>query len=184
MAEPASNAFGTPQAYDLMEHGDLMRLAITRSRGLAKFCAAKSAFTHGDRVKAMMQLSRRPGFDLATLSHSINGRPAVNCARPGPFGNPWSLQIAKTELEVFLGVPTERLEDNRDYVVSRFRAAMNGQIDWRRTLVGKMQIDEIKKRLPELRGHNLACWCGLDQNCHVEVYFECLSATEPSRMAV
>ena len=28
------------------------------------------------------------------------------------------------------------------------------------------------KRLPELRGKNLACWCPLDQPCHADVLLE------------
>jgi len=38
-----------------------------------------------------------------------------------------------------------------------------GMIVWRHTLL---------KRLPELRGKNLACWCPLDQPCHADVLLE------------
>jgi hypothetical protein len=32
--------------------------------------------------------------------------------------------------------------------------------------------DAILARLPELRGKNLACWCALDQPCHVDFLLE------------
>lgn len=31
---------------------------------------------------------------------------------------------------------------------------------------------EIRRRLPELRGHDLACWCPLDLECHCDVLLE------------
>lgn len=38
-----------------------------------------------------LQLSRRAGFDLQAHSRAINGLDAVNCARPGPWGNPFKV---------------------------------------------------------------------------------------------
>lgn len=32
--------------------------------------------------------------------------------------------------------------------------------------------NELVRRLPELRGHDLACWCPLDQPCHADVLLE------------
>lgn len=37
-----------------------------------------------------LQLSRRKGFNLQALSVATNGLPAVNCARPGRWGNPYA----------------------------------------------------------------------------------------------
>ena len=34
-----------------------------------------------------MRLSRAKGFNLQAASRAINGLPAVNCARPGKWGN-------------------------------------------------------------------------------------------------
>lgn len=36
-----------------------------------------------------IQLSRKKGFNLQAHSRSINGLEAVNCARPGRWGNPY-----------------------------------------------------------------------------------------------
>lgn len=35
-----------------------------------------------------------------------------------------------------------------------------------------MQRNEIIRRLPELRGKRLACWCGLDCECHADILCE------------
>lgn len=39
-----------------------------------------------------LQLSRRKGFDLQTLSQATNGLEAVNVARPSRFGNPFTIE--------------------------------------------------------------------------------------------
>lgn len=38
-----------------------------------------------------LQLSRRKGFNLQALSLATNGLPAVKVARPGPWGNPFTV---------------------------------------------------------------------------------------------
>ena len=35
--------------------------------------------------------------------------------------------------------------------------------------------NEIIRRLPELKGLALLCWCGLDKDCHADVYLEMLN---------
>lgn len=51
--------------------------------------------------------------------------------------------------------------------------------DFREWLVGcllsfelTVERDEILKRIKELRGKNLACWCPPDQPCHADVLLE------------
>lgn len=39
-----------------------------------------------------LQLSRRKGFDLQKHSRAVNGLTAVNCARPGKWGNPFTFE--------------------------------------------------------------------------------------------
>ena len=36
-------------------------------------------------------LSRRAGFDLQAISQALNGLPAQSVARPGPWGNPFTV---------------------------------------------------------------------------------------------
>lgn len=54
---------------------------------------------------------------------------------------------------------------------------------WRLTLWGALEqqtgdktLQELKRRLPELRGKNLACWCPLDSPCHADVLLELANA--------
>ena len=122
-----------------------------------------------------LQLSRHKGFNLQKWSMELNGLPAVNCARPSKYGNPF--YIINEE-----GCPW--ITDRRDklYPVCNGEAA---QLLGEREIVGfamarrgvvalfKAQcLDGLK--LAPLRGHNLACWCGLDEPCHVDVFLEVL----------
>lgn len=38
-----------------------------------------------------LQLSRRKGFNLQEHSRTVNGLEAVNCTRPGKWGNPFTV---------------------------------------------------------------------------------------------
>lgn len=88
-----------------------------------------------------IQLSRKAGFNLQAVSLALNGLPAVNCARPSRFGNPFVVKF----------------DPHSDYTpqtaaeaVKLFRAHVDK---------GLMRI----KIRQELRGKNLACWCHLWQ---------------------
>lgn len=76
---------------------------------------------------------------------------AVSCARPHRYGNPF-----------IVATPTNGGNITRDQAVSMFRAAL---------LEGRLQftVAEVKR---ELRGRSLACWCALDEACHVDVLLE------------
>jgi hypothetical protein len=87
-----------------------------------------------------IQLSRRKGFDLQKLSLSFNGLPAVNCARPSKWGNPFRVGIEARDAA---------------HAVKRYRE----------TGCGGIGHDEIKR---ELRGKNLACFCKQGAPCHVQ----------------
>lgn len=98
-----------------------------------------------------LQLSRRKGFDLQLLSLATNGLPARSVARPGLFGNQWRV-----------GTPNAPTAAD---AVRLFR-----QHDARRL---------VKHFGSELVGHNLACWCPLDQPCHADVLLELANANPP-----
>lgn len=61
----------------------------------------------------------------------------VNVARPGKWGNRFSVQEYGRELAV---------------------------LNHRMEIEGKLAIGAIE--LSELRGKDVACWCGLDEACH------------------
>lgn len=106
-----------------------------------------------------LQLSRRKGFDLQALSRAANGLEAVNVARPGPWGNPFVVGVDGTA----------------SYCVDLYKAVLSGLI----ALTTKADVDAQKrcldvahKRLHELRGKNLACWCRAGKPCHADVLLE------------
>lgn len=100
-------------------------------------------------------LSRRAGFDLQTMSRSINGLPAQSVARPGPWGNPFS--IAEVMEETGLTKSAAQAE-----AVARHRRWLAGAIEARRT---RPTFEDIRAALA---GKNLACWCPEGTPCHVE----------------
>lgn len=91
-----------------------------------------------------IQLSRKKGFNLQAVSRSLNGLEAVNCERPGKWGNPF---------KICAGI-------DRDRAVLLFEKMVDDNI-W--TFQTKR---DIKK---ELFGKNLACFCPLNLPCHCDV---------------
>jgi hypothetical protein len=86
---------------------------------------------------------------------------------PGKFGNPFTVQAA-----IEAGYP-----DPARMAVTAYRDWLNGDpwacpfgTDW----AERRQI--ILDALPTLRGHDLCCWCRLDQPCHADVLLEMVNA--------
>jgi len=106
-----------------------------------------------------LQLSRGRGFRLQAGSKAENGLPARGVARPGPFANPFRVS----------GVITA------DRAVAAFRKWLDGGLD-----VPDLAIEReaLLTRLPELAGHNLACWCRPGAPCHADVLLEFVEALE------
>lgn len=88
-----------------------------------------------------LQLSRKKGFNLQALSLSTNGLPAVSVARPGEWGNPYTLIVGR-------GAP-EAVE-----LFERDMASPH---------TSKIYLRE------KLAGRNLACWCKPGAPCHADV---------------
>ena len=92
---------------------------------------------------------------------------AIYCGRPGPYGNPVRVEYDKhlglwivNEEDYCLGV-YGRKHDARLAAVLIYQASY---------IIGNDDFREQIRR--ELRGHDLACWCGLDRPCHVDVLLE------------
>ena len=115
-----------------------------------------------------LRLSRAKGFDLQAVSKAINGRPAVNVARPSPWGNPF------------------RRGDTFDVTHYGAHCNTDGWLLWKHGTPGERRIvtvneplvlvglfagfmDRFPRDLTPLRGKNLACWCALDKPCHATV---------------
>lgn len=100
-------------------------------------------------------LSRRKGFDLQAISLALNGLPAQSVARPGPWGNPFSIDAVMAETG--LGRAAAQAE-----AVARHRRWMSGELQ-----AAEMPPDLARIRAA-LRGKNLACWCKAGTPCHVD----------------
>ncbi len=96
-----------------------------------------------------LQRSRAKGAHLV----SPNGLEIVYVGRPSIWGNPYTTSPAGVDLferwllEGWSGMQYSRWQDGA----------------WRDSSTRR---EEILRRLPELRGKNLSCWCPLDQACH------------------
>ena len=100
-------------------------------------------------------LSRRAGFDLQAISQSLNGLPAQSVARPGPWGNPFT--IAEVQDELGLDKDAAQAE-----AVGRYGRWVRGEYD------GPKPPPSRAKIRAELAGKNLACWCREGSPCHVD----------------
>ena len=95
-----------------------------------------------------LQLSRAKGFNLQAHSRAVNGLAAVNCARPGRWGNPFRARGT--------GTAEDCANAYRAWLIQGFRPASFNQI----------------------RGKNLACWCGPQNCCHADVLLELANPPE------
>lgn len=113
-----------------------------------------------------LQLSRLTGFNLQAVSQMTNGLPAVHVARPSKWGNPWSVEAAMRT-----GYGDER------ECAAWCKALFRGWLDGKNTIVRMRPAVEARRELilsniAQLRGKNLACWCGIGDPCHADVLLE------------
>lgn len=120
-----------------------------------------------------LRLSRARGFDLQAASLALNGLPAINCARPGRFGNLWRVGL------VACGC---RSAGECSHNLFRRETPAEAAAEHRYWL-DHMRAERLARKLLELRGHNLACWCSLESPfCHVENYLELMAPLNPERI--
>ncbi|KFC62512.1 hypothetical protein FF80_03607 [Devosia sp. LC5] len=100
-------------------------------------------------------LSRRAGFDLQALSHALNGLPAQSVARPGRWGNPFTIDDVVAEL----GVDGAKAQAE---AVARYSRWVRGELVMERA---PPALEEIRAALA---GRNLACWCKAGTPCHAD----------------
>jgi hypothetical protein len=100
-------------------------------------------------------LSRRAGFDLQAISRGLNGLPAQSVARPGPWGNPFTIDAVTAET----GLDKDGAQAE---AVARYGRWIKGEIEGPRPPPGR---DKVRA---ELAGKNLACWCREGSPCHVD----------------
>lgn len=100
-------------------------------------------------------LSRRAGFDLQAISQALNGLPAQSVARPGRWGNPFTIADVMAEL----GVDKAAAQAE---AVARYGRWIRGELVTEDT---PLPVKEIQTALA---GKNLACWCRAGTPCHVD----------------
>ncbi len=100
-------------------------------------------------------LSRRAGFDLQALSQALNGLPAQSVARPGPWGNPFTIDAVAEELGV------DRMQAQAE-AVARHGKWLRGEF------AGPKPAPDLTELCRQLGGKNLACWCRAGTPCHVD----------------
>jgi hypothetical protein len=91
---------------------------------------------------------------------------AIYVGRPTAFGNPFTLAGAREA--GYIGSDAEL----RAMCMGAYRSWINrSPCDQDRYLSGDRWYDrtEVHARLHEIAGRDLACWCPLDQPCHVDV---------------
>jgi hypothetical protein len=99
---------------------------------------------------------------------------AVYVGRPTRWGNPYSIAMMQARIDelVAAGIGEVDSLSARDFAVEAFRADLTYGPDSPWWWYGPHnQIVAIKCALQDgaLAGHDLACWCPLDQPCHADV---------------
>lgn len=95
-----------------------------------------------------IRLSRARGFDLQAVSRALNGRGAVNVARPSRLGNPF-----------VVGRHGSRADCVRLYICACDGFFILGKGPSKVDIQGA--CDALVSRREKLRGKNIACWCAL-----------------------
>lgn len=117
---------------------------------------------------------------------------AVIVSRPSRWGNPFTVGAVGVQYGGASIGPSAGRYDPKDVrwcdqplgdgkltavqAVVLYRYSLAGEID-----DGDPYCDELRSALGSLRGHDLACWCPLDEPCHADVLLE-IANGPPSRL--
>ena len=99
----------------------------------------------------------------------------INCTRPSRFGNPFKIGhwYAKGDATGHSGpfslVYTESLIAPHSTRFKKINSAEEA-LAWYRWYLSAINMNDRIRR--ELGGHDLMCWCGLDDPCHVDILLE------------
>lgn len=104
-----------------------------------------------------IQLKRTKGWRMPENTVSV--------ARPSYFGNPFKVRAAQDALGL-------SQTDAVIFCVEEFRKWLRGDRDMWQGIQSDDAASIILRRLPELKGKNLGCFCPLDQPCHADVLLE------------
>jgi hypothetical protein len=109
-----------------------------------------------------MQLSRRAGFNLQAASRTLNGLPAKRITRPGPWGNPFTIEDTAKRY----GLDPDAGQAKAVDLCGQW---LRGTLDPALSPGAPPSRETIRA---ELGGHNLACWCRPGTPCHADVLID------------
>jgi hypothetical protein len=112
-----------------------------------------------------IQLRRIKGWRLQEFSRELNGLPAVNCSRPGRWGNPFKVERFGLDLSLELFARTVRGIWTKDGIED-FLIPEAYQL--RTDFLNRHGHHPMENARVELKKHNLACFCKTDQKCHCD----------------
>jgi hypothetical protein len=122
-----------------------------------------------------IQRRRTAGYDMQAESRAVNGLDCIAVTRPGKWGNPYDIRMFGRELVMAVfentvnGIWDPRpLAGQSDRICDLMYAAHHR---WLKRL-GAHPLNLMRS---ELRGHNLACYCGPTDACHADIYLEILN---------
>jgi len=96
---------------------------------------------------------------------------AVIVARPSRWGNPFAVGEEVTingwgEIATVTMTPALAVACYRDLMTTRLHRDPNDMPE------DAAWVESWYTGLDEIRGHDLACWCSLDQPCHADILLE------------
>lgn len=109
-----------------------------------------------------MQLSRKAGYNLQAASRALNGLPARRITRPGPWGNPFTIEDTAKRYHLDPAAAQAR-------AVALCEQWLRGALDHELSPGAPPSRDTVRAGLG---GHNLACWCRPGTPCHADVLIE------------
>ena len=105
---------------------------------------------------------------------------AVYVGRPTSWGNPFN------DLPVFVGIPRAGIVKvgGRDlFAADAFRLWLDGKLSFPPSKLAEelyRRRQAVLGRVHELRGRDLACWCGESMPCHADVLLELANGSRAS----
>lgn len=127
-----------------------------------------------------IQRKRSKGYNMQEHSQSINGLPSIYVGRPTIWGNPYNRVRGNLLPEPFAEAAIKlRMAKRSNVQYSVYvKDAEHATVLYKKYLdrwfyLGRRtyQRDLV---MGALKGHNLACWCPLDQPCHADVLLQAL----------
>jgi Domain of unknown function (DUF4326) len=92
----------------------------------------------------------------------------IYVGRPTKWGNPFDTASYRAVI-----LFRDLMEGGSDRIMERHHPTKHYSLG---DFVLAQKLDAVRasiiKALPELRGKNLACWCGLDRACHADVLLQ------------